>query len=65
MRKKLYTWKHVIAYSIIALHNLLNSANDVNLKNIKLFIEPLQNLYNNDEAEKYAEKLLNNKNKLD
>lgn len=38
MRKKLYTWKHVIAYSIIAIHNLLNSANDVNLKNIKLFI---------------------------
>ena len=54
MKRKLYTWKQVISYNIIALHNLLNSAND-----IKMFIEPLQNLYDNEEAEKYAEKLLN------
>ncbi len=59
MKRKLYTWKQVISYNIIALHNLLNSANDINLKNIKMFIEPLQDLYDNEEAEKYAEKLLN------
>ena len=51
MKRKLYTWKQVISYNIIALHNLLNSANDINLKNIKMFIEPLQDLYNNEEAE--------------
>lgn len=59
MKRKLYTWKQVISYNIIALHNLLNSANDINLKNIKMFIEPLQDLYDNEEAEKYAKKLLN------
>ena len=59
MKRKLYTWKQVISYNIIALHNLLNSANDINLKNIKMFIEPLQDLYDSEEAEKYAEKLLN------
>lgn len=42
MKKELYTWEQVKAYSIIALHNLLNSANDMNLKNMKLFIDPLQ-----------------------
>ena len=59
MKRKLYTWKQVISYNIIALHNLLISANDINLKNIKMFIEPLQDLYDNEEAGKYAEKLLN------
>ena len=59
MKRKLYTWKQEISYNIIALHNLLNSANDIILKNIKMFIEPLQDLYDNEEAEKYAEKLLN------
>lgn len=59
MKRKLYTWKQVISYNIIALHNLLNSANDINLKNIKMFIEPFQDLYDNEEAEEYAEKLLN------
>ena len=44
MEKELYSWEQVRAYSIIALHNLLNSANDINLKNMKLFIDPLQTL---------------------
>ena len=41
MDKELYTWEQVRAYSVIALHNLLNSANDINIKNIKLFIDYL------------------------
>lgn len=45
MEKELYSWEQVRAYSIIALHNLLNSANDINLKNMKLFMDPLQTLY--------------------
>ena len=59
MRSKSYNWKQVVSYSIIALHNLLNSVNDVNLKNMKIFIEPLQELHTKEEAVEYAEKLLN------
>lgn len=59
MRSKSYNWNQVIAYSIIALHNLLNSANDLNLKNMKMFIEPLQALHTKEEAEEYAKELLN------
>jgi hypothetical protein len=63
MEKELYTWEQVRAYSIIALHNLLNSANEVNLKNIKMFIDPLQTLYGKDGVEKLAERLINAENK--
>lgn len=59
MEKELYTWEQVRAYSIIALHNLLNSANDINLKNMKLFIDPLQTLYSKDGIIGIAERLIN------
>lgn len=62
MEEKSYTWEQVIAYSIIALHNLLHSANEVNLKNIKMFIDPLQTLYGKDGVVGYAEKLINTEN---
>ncbi len=58
MEKELYTWEQVRAYSIIALHNLLHSANQVNLKNIKMFMDPLQTLYGKDGVVEYAELLL-------
>lgn len=57
--EKLYTWEQVEAYSIIALHNLLHSANEVNLKNIKMFIEPLQSLYRADKAVEMSKRLIN------
>lgn len=60
MEKELYSWEQVRAYSIIALHNLLNSANDINLKNMKLFMNPLQTLYGKNEIVRVAEKLINN-----
>ena len=59
MEREFYTWSQVRAYSIIALYNLLNSANEINLKNIKMFIDPLQTLYGKEGAVGYAEKLLN------
>ncbi len=59
MEKELYTWEQVRAYSIIALHNLLNSANEINLKNMKLFIDPLQTLYSKDGIIGVAERLIN------
>lgn len=58
--KLIYSWEQVRAYSIIALHNLLNSANDINLKNMKLFIDPLQTLYGKDGIVGVAERLINN-----
>lgn len=62
MDKELYTWEQVRAYSIIAVHNLLNSANKVNLANIKMFIDPLQTLYGKDGIVGIAERLLQNEN---
>ena len=59
MEKELYSWEQVRAYSIIALHNLLNSANEVNLKNMKLFIDPLKTLYGKDEIVGVAKRLIN------
>ena len=59
MEKELYTWEQVRAYSIIELHNLLNSANDINLKNMKLFIDPLQTLYGKDGIIGVSERLIN------
>lgn len=59
MKRELYTWEQVKAYSIIALHNLLNSANEVSLKNIKMFINPLQTLYSKDRVIEISEKLIN------
>lgn len=58
MEEESYTWEQVRAYSIIALHNLLHSANEVNLKNIKMFIDPLQTLYGKDGVVGYADKLI-------
>ena len=60
MEKEIYTWEQVRAYSIIALHNLLHSANEINLKNIKMFINPLQTLYSKDEVVGVAERLIEN-----
>lgn len=60
MKRELYTWKQVESYSIIAIYNLLNSANEVTLKNMKICIEPLCTLYRKDEAVKYANKLIKN-----
>jgi len=63
MRKKeKYNWQHVQAYSIIALNNLLNSANDITLENMQMIIEPLDLLHTKKDVIEYAEKLLKNKN---
>ena len=59
MEKEVYTWEQVRAYSIIALNNLLHSANDVNLKNMKMCIDPLQTLFGKDGIVGYADRLLN------
>lgn len=60
MKDELYTWEQVRAYSIVALHNLLHSANDIKLKNLKMFIDPLQTLYYKDGIIGYADRLIKN-----
>ena len=63
MRKiEKYNWQHVQAYSIRALNNLLNSANDITLENMKMIIEPLDLLHTKKDVIEYSEKLLKNKN---
>ena len=59
MEQELYTWEQLRAYSIIALHNLLHSANEVDLKNMKMFIDPLQTLYSKAEVIGFANYLVN------
>ena len=63
MEKESYTWVQVRAYCIIALHNLLNSANEVNLKNMKMFLDPLQKLYGKDGVVGLSENYINSDNK--
>ena len=58
--KQLYTWEQVKAYSIISLHNLLYSANDITLGNLRVCIEPLKILFTPDEAVRITEMLINN-----
>lgn len=60
MEQLLYTWEQVESYSIIALNNLLHSANEVNLKNMKMVIEPLQTLHSKAEVTKIAKRLIDN-----
>jgi len=62
MEEESYTWEQVRAYSIIALHNLLHSANEINLKNIQMFIDPLQTLYGKDGVVGFAERLISTEN---
>lgn len=63
MEKELYTWEQLRAYSIIALHNLLHSANEIDLKNMKMFIDPLQTLYGKEGVVGFSERLLEKENK--
>ena len=59
MGKELYTWEQVRAYGEIALHNLTKSANEINMRNFKKCIDPLQTLYAKDGVEGMAEYLMN------
>ena len=63
MEKELYTWEQVKAYSVIALHNLMTSPNEINLKNIKMVIEPLKTIHKKDIVEKISQQLIDIENK--
>jgi hypothetical protein len=57
-KKEKYSWEQVIAYSVIALNNLKHSANDINLKNIEMIIEPLDKIHTKKTVVEYAKKLI-------
>lgn len=59
MGKEFYTWEQVRAYGEIALHNLIEKGNEINMKNFKNCIDPLQTLYAKDGVEGMAEYLMN------
>lgn len=56
-----YTFEHVKAFAIIAFNNLINSANmnSKELRNFKLFLEPLEKLYPKDKVIESAKKIYN------
>jgi len=63
MKKELYTWEQVKAYSVIALHNLMTSANEITLKDFKMVIEPLKTIHKKDVVEKISQQLIDIENK--
>ena len=60
MENETYTWEQVRAYTIIALNNLMNSANKIDLKGIKMCIDPLQTIHHKDAVVSYSKRLLLN-----
>jgi len=58
----LYTYKQVKGYALIALHNLLNSANrdSINLSTFEMFLEPLEQVHKKENVVSFSEKLLEN-----
>ena len=58
--EELYNYEQVMSFALIGLHNLLNSANkdNVSLKNLKIFLEPLPKVHNKNDIVEYANKLL-------
>ena len=57
--EEIYRFEHVIAYSVIALSNMLNSANkeNINLKTMVMFIQPLEEIYRKEQVIEIANKL--------
>ena len=60
MNEQKYTFEEVVAYAVIGLFNLLNSANkeNIDLRTIKMFVEPLERLYEKENAVELSRKLL-------
>ncbi|MBQ2917154.1 MAG: hypothetical protein IJE59_03140 [Clostridia bacterium] len=58
----LYTYKQVKGYALIALHNLLNSANkdSINLSTFEMFLDPLEQVHKKENVVSFSEKLLEN-----
>ncbi len=58
----LYTYKQVKGYALIALHNLLNSANkdSINLNTFEMFLEPLEKIHKKENVVSFSKKLLEN-----
>ena len=55
-----YSFEHVIAYAVIGLFNLLNSANkeNIDLQTMVMFVEPLKDVHKKEFVIDFANKLL-------
>lgn len=56
----LYNYEQVMSFAVIGLNNLLNSANkdNIKLRSLKMFMEPLPKVHKKDIIEEYADRLL-------
>ena len=63
MARELYNWDQVRAYALIGLNNLLKTIDkkEINLKNFKKELDPLQTSFGKEGVIGYANRLLNKK----
>lgn len=61
MARELYNWDQLRAYSIIAIINLLEKKEEVNVENFIRELDPLQTLYGKEGVIGLSNRLLNNK----
>lgn len=61
MARELYNWDQLKAYSIIALLNILDKKEEVNVENFVRELDPLQTLYGKEGVIGLANRRLNNK----
>lgn len=56
----LYNWKQVKSYAKIGLYNLLHSVNKEKINDLDtfdIFLEPLKDIHNKNEVERFANEL--------
>ena len=61
-----YSFEHVIAYAVIGLYNLLNSANkeNIDLQTMVMFVEPLKDVHKKEFVINFAKKLLEDEKEI-
>ncbi len=60
MVKELYNWEQLRAYGIVALNNILESNEKINLENFIRELDTLQSLYGKEGITGLAKRHLNN-----
>lgn len=63
MARELYNWDQLRGYSIIALNNLLDKNNEINLENFIKELDSLQTLYGKEGVIGLSRRYLNIKNR--
>jgi len=63
MARELYNWDQGKAYSVIALHNLIDKNKEINLTNFIKELNPLQTMYGKDGVIGLANRYINKSKK--